>query len=309
MLTTLIYIFTVIIWGTTWVAIAYQVGEVPISISIMYRFGIAALLLLLGLGLFGKLQRISFKQHLSCLAIGMLLFSCNFMLFYHAALTIPSGLISIVFSLATVMNLLNLRVFQGQTISRSAGFGAMLGVLGLSAMFYPQISQSSQPSEIFVGLGLALAGTYCFSIGNLLSAKQQQSGLSVLSVNAYGMAYGTILLALWSYLTGASFSLHLEQQYFASLLYLAIIGSVVGFSLYLSLVGRIGAAKAAYCTVMFPVVALGISSLLEGYQWSPIAILGLISVLLGNLLVFMPQRWFKAFHLPTLIKGAASPRD
>jgi drug/metabolite transporter (DMT)-like permease len=67
---------------------------------------------------------------------------------------------------------------------------------------------------------------------------------------------------------------------------LAIPGSVIGFTAYLTLVGRMGPERAAYCTVLFPVVALNISVFFEGYQWTAPALFGLFMVMLGNVLVF-----------------------
>ncbi|MDO6762824.1 DMT family transporter [Agarivorans sp. 1_MG-2023] len=281
-----IYIATVFIWGTTWLAIAYQIGDVPIANSIMYRFAIAALVLMVFLVLSRRLQTLNLKQHLSCLLLGLCLFSCNFMLFYHAAQYIPSGLISIIFSIATIMNMANSWLFHGQKPSLRLISGGVLGISGIVLLFYPDMRQSDTASQQLMGLLMALAGTYCFSLGNMLSAKQQKQGLSVLSVNGYGMAYGAMLLLLWGLFSGEDFAFSTEPLYLGSLLYLAIVGSVLGFSFYLVLVGRLGPQKAAYATVLFPVVALGLSTLFEGYQWTPLALMGVATVLLGNLLVF-----------------------
>ncbi|WP_220718750.1 DMT family transporter [Agarivorans litoreus] len=281
-----IYFATVFIWGTTWLAIAYQIGDVPIANSIMYRFALASLVLVLFLLITKRLQKLSLKQHGSCLLLGLCLFSCNFMLFYHAAQYIPSGLISIVFSIATIMNMGNSWLFHGQRPSMRLISGGILGISGIILLFYPDISHSETASQQLLGLVMALAGTYCFSLGNMLSAKQQKQGLSVLSVNAYGMAYGAALLLVWSLLSGLEFGFSTEPLYLGSLIYLAIIGSVLGFSFYLVLVGKLGPQKAAYATVLFPVVALGLSTVFEGYQWTLVSLSGVAIVLLGNLLVF-----------------------
>ncbi|MPW29288.1 EamA family transporter [Agarivorans sp. B2Z047] len=290
-----IYFATVFIWGTTWLAIAYQIGDVPIVNSIMYRFALASLVLVLFLLITKRLQRLSLKQHGSCLLLGLCLFSCNFMLFYHAAQYIPSGLISIVFSIATIMNMGNSWLFHGQKPSLRLICGGILGISGIILLFYPDISHSETASQQLLGLVMALAGTYCFSLGNMLSAKQQKQGLSVLSVNAYGMAYGAALLLVWGLLSGQEFGFSTEPLYLGSLIYLAIIGSVLGFSFYLVLVGKLGPQKAAYATVLFPVVALGLSTVFEGYQWTLVSLSGVAIVLLGNLLVFTKaspwQKW------------------
>ncbi len=76
------------------------------------------------------------------------------------------------------------------------------------------------------------------------------------------------LLALIAALRGHAFMIEPTARYVGSLLYLALIGSVLAFACYLTLLGRIGADRAAYATVMFPVVALAVSTIVEGYRWT-----------------------------------------
>src|SRR5690606_33612307 len=133
-------------------------------------------------------------------------------------------------------------------------------------------------------------GTLCFSAGNLLSSLQQQAGLRPLTTNAWGMLYGALLLFGYCLVGGVPFAFEANTRYIGSLLYLAIPGSVIGFTAYLTLVGRMGPERAAYCTVLFPVVALNISVFAEGYQWSLPALFGLGLVMLGNVLVFRQPR-------------------
>lgn len=285
-MTALYYIGTVLIWGTTWLAIVFQVGEVPISTSIMYRFAIAALVLFIYLILSRKLRRLTLKQHGSCLVLGLCLFSCNFMFMYRAALYIPSGLISIVFSLATVMNMGNSWFFYRKRPDPRLMMGALVGIVGITLLFWPDLQHSAKGGDTAKGLLFAMVGTYCFSLGNMLSARQQRRGMPLLSVNGYGMAYGALFLLAWGLWHGESLHVIYDLQYLGSLVYLAVIGSVLGFSFYLSLIGQLGPQKAAYATVMFPIIALGLSTLYEGYIWTPLAIAGVMAVMAGNLLVF-----------------------
>lgn len=293
-----IYAATVLIWGSTWLAIAFQLGDVPVVTSIMYRFAIASLLLLGCLLITRRLQRLSTKQHLSCLALGLCLFSCNFMFFYNAAQFIPSGLISIVFSLATVMNMANGWLLYRNRPAARLMLGAATGIIGIALLFWPDLQDGARVSETGKGLILAVLGTYCFSLGNMLSARQQSQGLCVFSVNGYAMGYGALFMLGWGIISGASLAMSLQPSYLSSLVYLAVIGSVLGFSCYLLLVGRIGPQKAAYATVMFPLIALGLSTLFEGYLWTTQGFVGVAVVLMGNLLVFgNPLRLAKAKRL------------
>lgn len=287
-MTVSLYALTVLIWGTTWIAIKLQLGAVPIEDSIIYRFTLAAALLFAWLLASRRLQRLSAADHLWTLAQGACLFCINFVCFYTATGYISSGTVSVVFSAATVFNAVNGRIFFGRALSARVLGGAALGVLGLTLLFWRELAGGN--SDTLRGIGYAALGTLCFSFGNMISARHQAHGLRPLSSNAWGMLYGALLLTLWAWLHGISFRIDSTPVYLGALLYLAIPGSVIGFTAYLTLVGRIGAERAAYATVLFPVVALSISSLVEGYRWTPLAGAGLALVMAGNVLVFAAPR-------------------
>lgn len=281
-----LYLLTVLIWGTTWIALKWQLGDVAIPVSIVYRFGFAALVLFVILLASGRLQKVNRRGQLLCIAQGLCLFCVNFMCFYTASQWIPSGLIAVVFSTSTLWNALNARIFFKQKVARNVLAGGGLGLVGLACMFWPELSGHTASSETLLGLGLALLGTLCFSAGNMLSSLQQKAGLRPLTTNAWGMLYGSAMLAMYCVLSGTHFSFEWNTRYIGSLAYLVIAGSVIGFTAYLTLVGRMGPERAAYCTVLFPVVALNISAYVEGYQWTLPALMGLVLVMLGNVLVF-----------------------
>ena len=281
-----LYLLTVLIWGTTWLALKLQLGEVAIPVSIVYRFGLAALVLFALLLLSRKLQVMNRRGHLICLAQGVCLFCVNFMCFLTASQSVTTGLIAVVFSTATLWNALNARIFFKQKIARNVLLGGALGLLGLAFLFWPELSAHTATPQTLLGLGLALLGTMCFSAGNMLSSLQQKAGLRPLTTNAWGMLYGASMLALYCALSGIPFTMEWNARYMGSLLYLVVPGSVIGFTAYLTLVGRMGPERAAYCTVLFPLVALNVSAFAEGYQWTAPALMGLVLVMLGNVLVF-----------------------
>ncbi len=285
-----LYLLTVLIWGTTWIALKLQLGEVAIPVSIVYRFGLAALILFAMLLASGKLQKVNRRGQLICLAQGVCLFCVNFMCFYTASRWIPSGLVAVVFSTATLWNALNARIFLHQKIARNVLTGGALGLVGLGCLFWPELSGHGASHETLIGLGLALLGTLCFSAGNMLSSLQQKVGLRPLTTNAYGMLYGAAMLCVYCLVSGTPFAFEWNTRYIGSLLYLVIPGSVIGFTAYLTLVGRMGPERAAYCTVLFPVVALNVSAAAEGYQWTLPALMGLVLVMVGNVLVFRKPR-------------------
>jgi drug/metabolite transporter (DMT)-like permease len=280
-----LYINTVLIWGTTWIAIHWQSGEVPVLASVFYRFAIAAVLLLPLLYLCRRVQTTTRADHGFMVLQGVCLFSMNFVCFYTASHTIASGLLSVIFSAATLFNAINSRLFWGERPSSEVFFAGVLGVFGLGLMFWPELRNSGFDASDLKGIGLGLLGTYLFSLGNMISIRHSKQGLKPLTSNGYAMIYGALFLASLIWLTDTPLIWDESPRYVGSLLYLAIVGTVVGFTAYLSLVGRIGANKAAYATVMFPVVALSLSTVFEGYVWSLSSIAGLILVLLGNGLI------------------------
>ncbi|WP_079200934.1 DMT family transporter [Pseudomonas sp. CC6-YY-74] len=295
-----LYLLTVLIWGTTWIAIKLQMGEVAIAASIAYRFALAAAVLFAVLLLSGRLQTLDRRGQVICLLQGLCLFCINFLCFYTASQWIPSGLVAVIFSTATLWNALNARLFFKQKIAANVLAGGALGLAGLGLLFWPELAGHTASRETLLGIGLSLIGTLCFSAGNLLSSLQQKAGLKPLTTNAWGMLYGALMLVAICLVNGTPFGFEWSTRYVGSLLYLAIPGSVIGFTAYLTLVGRMGPERAAYCTVLFPVVALNISVFVEGYQWTAPALFGLVLVMLGNVLVFR-----KAKPLPQLTRDGS----
>ncbi len=284
----LLFISTVLIWGTTWIAIALQLGPVPAMVSAFYRFALAGGLFLIALTLAGRLRLPQRRHQPWLLAQALCLFSLNFLCFYNAAAYVSSGLISVIFSLATIFNALNARLFFGDAITGRTLIASALGVAGLACLFGPQISLSNG-SATLTGVGLSGLGTLFFSLGNMVSRRNSAAGIDTVTANAWGMAYGAVILFGFVVATGAPILAPPDATYLAALLYLAIVGSIIGFTTYLMLVARIGSARAAYATVLFPIVALTLSTLFEGYRWGWINAFGLVLALLGNAVMFTRQ--------------------
>jgi len=287
---TILYALTVLIWGTTWIAISFQLGVVPAPVSIAYRFWIAAAVLLAGLLLARKPWWPPRRAWPYLLAQGMALFCLNFLCFYYASRWVTSGLEAVVFSTAPLWNAINGRLFLGRPIKPQVMLGALLGLGGIVLLFAPQMAGHWHDSGTLLGLALTLGGTLCFSCGNLLSSRMQSLGLGLTPwlTNTWAMLIGATTLGVAALALGMPFAPDPSPRYLGALLYLAIPGSVVGFTAYLMLVGRIGPDRAAYSTVLFPIVALTISTVYEGYRWTPPALCGLALILAGNLLAFLP---------------------
>ncbi|PLW77489.1 DMT family transporter [Cohaesibacter celericrescens] len=280
-----LFLSTVLIWGTTWIAIAMQVGAVPVLVSVFYRFALASILFLIILAISGRLKLPEKKHQVGLISQALCLFSLNFICFYTAAAFIPSGLISIIFSLATIFNAINARLIFGDRITKRVLLASLLGVSGLALLFGRDII-SSETTEIFQGIALAGLGTLFFSLGNMASRRNSQAGISPTIANAWAMGYGAVILLMLIGLTGTPVVAPPDKTYFGALVYLATFGSIVGFTTYLVLVAKIGSAKAAYATVLFPIVALTLSTIYEGYIWHWSGILGLVLALSGNVVMF-----------------------
>jgi drug/metabolite transporter (DMT)-like permease len=188
--------------------------------------------------------------------------------------------------------------------------GALIGVVGVAFLFADQLAATAVAGGSALGLLLSLAGTYCFSLGNLASRPAAKAAGDLPNAIARAMSWGAAMLAVVVAARGLSFAPSTAPVYVGALLYLAAIGSALGFLLYLALVARIGPERAAYTTVLSPVIALTISWLLENYQWSPWALIGAPLILLGNVVIFLPK-FGRAIvdDRPESLRTSAAPGD
>lgn len=282
----LLYILVVAIWGTTWIAIFLQQGPVPATVSIFWRFAIASVTMLTILLLTHRLRRLALRDHLVCVLQGCCVFGFNFWCFYTAASWINTGLESVIFSMAVLFNAINSFLFFRQTPPGRFYLAALLGLVGIITLFWDDLQISGLSSTMLPGILLSALGTYGFSLGNMLSIRHQRRGLETLTTNSWAMLYGTLIIGALALLRGDNFTPQWTISYLGALFYLAIFGSVIAFGAYFTLVGRIGANNAAYSTLLFPLVALTLSTIYEGYQWHANAIIGLVLILVGNLVMF-----------------------
>jgi drug/metabolite transporter (DMT)-like permease len=281
----LFYTGVVFIWGTTWFAILFQLGEVDPLVSVIYRFSLASLILWLYCLLTRRKMRFSVRDHVFMAQMGAFLFCLNYWLFYVAELYLASGLVAVVFSTMVVFNILFGAVFIGTPVRPRVVIGAVLGLMGIGLVFRPELAAFTLSDRGVIGLLLSLAATVSASLGNITSARNQMAGIPVIQANAWGMSYGTLFMITAAVVTGKEFTFLTTFPYLTSLFYLALFGSVFAFGMYLTLIGRIGADRAAYTSLLFPIVALALSMLFEGYRGSVMAVTGVVLILIGNFLV------------------------
>jgi len=280
-----LYSIAVLVWGSTWLVINFQLGEVAPEASVVYRYAIAAALLFGWSALRGLKLKFNLHAHLRFFTLGMLLFSFNYIATYSAQQYISSALNAVAFSTMMWMNVVNARLFFGTRIEPKLWLGAALGMAGIVTLFWPEISAISLSDTIFLGASLSLGGAFLASLGNMASKSAQDGGLPIVQSNAWGMFYGMLITALIAWRRDIPFTFEYTASYVSSLLYLAVFGSIVAFGAYLKLVGNIGPHKAGYAVVMFPVVAVILGVVFEGLELSANIGSGIALVLAGNLVI------------------------
>ena len=282
--TPVIYAIVVLIWGTTWYAIKFQLGVVAPEISLVYRFGVAAICVFIFARIAGSPMRLSWRDHRFVALQGLTLFCLNYWMTYLSTQFLTSGLVAVLFTSIILLNLINARLFFGVAVEARVLLAAATGALGVALLFLPELQAAMGDRTVVHGALLALGATYLASLGNMAAMRNTQSGMPVVTANAYGMAYGTVGLVLIAAIRGTPVDFDPSWPYVVSLLYLSLAGTSLAFGLYLVLIKRIGPSRAAYTSVLFPVVALAVSTLFEGYRWSLPSFIGLAVLVAGNAL-------------------------
>lgn len=285
-----LYLLTVFIWGSTWIAIKFQLGPAGASVSVAGRFGLASLLLFAYARLRDLPVVLPRRHHLGLAAQGALLFGINYVFVYLSERYLPSGIVAMVFSAIVFFNLLGARLWFGTPIAPRALLGATLGVAGVVLIFSPQFRSLGSSADVISGALFALASAVSASLGSLIASYNQRLSAPVITNTAWAMAYGTVLVTVYGFITGESFAFAWTPPFVASFLYLTLFGSVIAFTAYLTLVKRVGPGRAGYVNVAVPVVALAISTLFENLRWQPLMIAGALLCLAGNVLVLRAGR-------------------
>ena len=277
-----LYLITVLVWGSTWIAIKFQLGDVPPLASVIYRFVLAAALLFAWCGLRSIPLRLTLREHGLLLIQGSCLFGFNYWLVYLASQYLISGIVAVVFSSIVFFNVINARILLGSAVSLKVLMGSVIGIIGVGLLFVRDLSALTLSSN--TGLGLLLAGgaTYVASLGNVVASHTASHGHSVMTINAWGMLYGTLVLIIVAWVLDVDYVIDTRIEYLASLIYLSVFGTIITFAAYLKLLSRIGPDKAGYVGMMVPVVALLISTVFEGYRWTLPSVVGVSLILLGN---------------------------
>jgi len=285
----LLFLIPALIWGSTWFAITFQLGEVDPLISVSYRFFIGGTILLI-YALVRKLpMTFTWKQHLRALQQGMLLFGINYWLVYISEQTLTSGLVAVAFSSIVFFNIVFGALFFKASINRRVVLGAFLGFLGTILIYNAEFASFQSSPEYLIAVAFALGSVIIASLGNITSAINQNNGMPVIQTVAYGMIYGAISMGCIALVLGKPFTIDTSFTYLASLAYLSIFGSIIAFTSYLTLIGRIGADKAAYTIVFVPIIAIIISAIFEDYPLDIYTILGMMLIVVANVVALFKK--------------------
>lgn len=280
-----LYLASVLIWGSTWLAITFQLGRVPVEVSVAYRFGLASAMLFAWCAVRRLPLAYAWRDHGWMALQGALLFGLNYVLVYLAEAEISSGLVALIFSLIVFLNIAAARIFFGTKSGPATLAAAVLGVGGVALVMLPVIERGSGRGSAVLGLVFAGVSAVSASLGNIVAARNQRRGLPVLQLNAFGMLYGALFVAAYAAIVRRPFVFEPTPAYIGSLVYLALFGSVLAFGAYLTLVGRIGADRAGYTAAAIPIVAVVLSTIFEGLHWHALTVAGIALCLAGNVLI------------------------
>lgn len=277
-----LYASVVLIWGSTWAAIPFQLGVVAEEVSVAYRFALGSIALFTYALLSGRQVRIPLGQYGMVILTGALMFSANYLFTYYAINYVTSGLVAVAFSLMVVFNAFFEQVFFRKPLESRLMLASLFGIVGIGCLFWPEVGRIDLADQTVYGVILVLIAVTFASLGNMGAIVSASRNLPVIAVNAHGMAWGALTSTIVAVLLGREFRFSFEPGYILSLGYLAIFGSAVAFGCYLALFRKIGSARAAYTSVLFPIIALLISTFVENYQWSALAAVGILFIVAGN---------------------------
>lgn len=273
-----------------------SLGVVAPEVSVIYRLVIASVLLFVWC-YYQKINLIfDFKTYLLIGVFGICLYGIDLTLLYLGSKYLTSGLVAIIFSTIVFFNIINKRIFFQERIESQAMIGAGVGIVGLCLAFWPELGEMANSVSLtgpVFGLILVLAAALAGSFGNIASASIQRKGVKVTESNAIGMLLGAVALTIYSLARDIPFAFDPSSQYVGSLIYLSIFGSIIAFGCYLTLVGQIGADKAAYANLLFPIVAVLISAYAEDFVLNARLLVALAVILFGNYLMYFRPGWMK----------------
>jgi drug/metabolite transporter (DMT)-like permease len=280
-----LFLACVLIWGSTWIAIKFQLGTVAPEASVTYRFFLGSVLLFLYCLARGLPLRYSRREHLWIALLGVVMFSVSYIFVYYAEQHVVSGLVAVGYSASPLLGLIGMRVFFGAPMSPRLIVGAIGGIVGITLVFWPEFARLRTDGNVALGALYTAIAVIVSTLGAMVAHRNQQAHLPLWQTMAWGMFYGSLFSLAVTLATGKALAFEATPAYVLSLLYLTILGSIVAFGAYLTLLKQVGAARAGYIGVMVPIVALVVSAAFEGFRWHALTWIGIAVCVAGNILV------------------------
>lgn len=285
------FLLVSLIWGSTWLVIKDQISEVPPSWSVSYRFLIAAAAMFILVAFRRTSFRLDRMGHFLAIILGFFQFSFNFNFVYYAELYITSGLVAVLFALLMVPNALFGRIFIGQKISGQFVAGSTIAAMGIALLFWHEYRSSTiSLDQVLLGLALTFGGIISASIANVMQAGERLKSYPLITILAWAMLWGAVINVVISWATVGPPTYETRATYWAGIVYLGVIGSVVTFPLYFSIIREIGPGKAAYSSVLVPIVAMILSTMFEGFEWTILPAAGAAIAMLGLIVALKAKR-------------------
>jgi drug/metabolite transporter (DMT)-like permease len=276
------FVLVTLIWGSTWFVILGQLGPVPAPWSVTYRFAIAAAAMFAYCAATRRSVRIGREGHALAALYGIPQFCLNYNAVYAAEQYVTSGLVAVTFALLMVPNSAMVWLFLGQRPTGRFIAGSALAAAGIALLFVQEMRASGAATgQVLAGVGFTLIGILAASVSNTMQASQRLKRRPVASMIAWAMVYGVIANAAFAWLVSGRPVFDGRPEYWLGLFYLGLLGSAFAFALYFGVIRAVGPGKAAYSSLLVPIVAMLISTLFEHYRWSPLAISGGLLALAG----------------------------
>ncbi len=284
------FVLVTLIWGSTWLVIKDQISAVPPAWSVVWRFVLAAAAMFALARLRGDRLRLDRRELRFAMAIGLVQFCINFQLIYRAEHYLTSGLVAVVFALMIVPNALLARLFLGSRMSARFVAGSAVALTGIALLMLHEYRIAPSADGVVTGALLVGAAILSVSLGNLLQAAPAVRQVPVVSLMAWGMAFGALGSIGYALIAVGLPVIDPRPAYLGGIAYLGLVGSAMTFPLYSQLIRQWGPGKAAYNGVAVPVVAMALSTAFEGYQWTALAAAGSVLALTGLLIALGGKR-------------------
>jgi drug/metabolite transporter (DMT)-like permease len=276
------FLLITLIWSSTWIVIKGQLGVVPPIWSVSYRFWVAGAAMLLLARLNGASLRLGRGGYVLAMLLGTFQFVVNYSFVYASELYITSGLAAVVFALLVAPNAALAWLFFGERVSTRFVLGSAVAMAGVALLFVQEMRlAATATSDVLKGLAFVLCAVLAASFANIMQLMPAIRARPIAAMLGWAMLYGATADALFALAFVGPPVFDLRPTYWLGLAYLSLVASALAFWLYYRIIRAVGPAKAAYSSVLIPIMAMAISTALEGYRWSPLAIAGGLLVVAG----------------------------